>query len=87
MSKKPNNQIRVQFFRNRHGEYSRELNKYLHDGTFRWSVKVEVVDHNKGYSFLDQNNHSMSFASLWAANKYAVEVIAEIMVFLDGEQQ
>jgi hypothetical protein len=82
MSKKPNHQIRVQFYRNRHGEYSRELNKYLHDGTFRWSVKIEIVDHQMGYIFLDQNNHSISFANLKECKAYADEVIKEVESFL-----
>ena len=85
MSKKPNHQIRLQFYRNRHGEYSRELNKYLHDGTFRWSVKVEVVDHSLGYNFLDQNNHSISFANLKECKAYADEVIKEVKDFLEGK--
>lgn len=84
MSKKPNRQIKTHFFRNRHGEYCRNTNTYLYDGTFRWSVRVEIVDHDKGYIFLDQNNHSMSFPNLGEAKEYAAGVVVEVTAFLNG---
>lgn len=85
MSKKPNRQVRTQFYRTRQGEWNQELKKYTHDGTFRWSVKVDIVDHGKGYSFLDQSNHSLTFPSLEEAKAYADGVVAEVIDFLDKE--
>ena len=84
MSKKPNRQVRAQFYRTRQGEWNQELKKYTHDGTFRWSVKVDIVDHDKGYSFLDQSNHSLTFPSLGEAKAYADGVVAEVMAFLES---
>ena len=85
MSKKPNQQIRIQFYRNRHGEYDRTQHKYLYEGTYRWSVKIEVIEHSLGYSFLDQNNHTLSFASLRECKAYADEVVKEVKEFLEGK--
>lgn len=86
MSKKPNRQIKFQFFRIRNGNWSKDAGKWLHDGTYCWSVKVDIADHNRGYSFLDSNSHHVTFASLEKAREYAYSVVTEVIDFLDKEE-
>lgn len=75
MSKKPNRQIKVQFFRSK--SYPEEV--------FKWAVRIDIADHTKGYTFLDQSNHSNKFPSLKKAKEYADGVVKEVIDFLDIE--
>lgn len=75
MSKKPSRQVKLQFFRSK--SYPEEV--------FKWAVRVEVVDHDKRYSFLE-NNLSQKFLTLRSAEKYGQDVIQEVLGFLDKEE-
>lgn len=74
MSRKPDRQVKVQFFRSK--SYPEEV--------FKWAVRIEIVDHTKGYSFLE-NNLSQKFLTLQDAEKYGQDVIQEVLGFLDKE--
>lgn len=76
MSRKPNRQVKLQFFRCLSVGYS--------ENGFKWGVRVEVVDHDKRYSFLE-NNLSQKFLTLQDAEKYGQDVIQEVLGFLDKE--
>lgn len=74
MSRKPNRQVKVQFFRS----------KIYPEEVFKWAVRIEVVDHAKQYSFLE-NNLSQKFLTLRSAEKYGQGVIQEVLGFLDKD--
>lgn len=75
MSRKPNRQVKLQFFRSK--SYPEEV--------FKWSVRIEIFDHTKGYSFLE-SNLSPKFLTLRSAEKYGQDMIQEVLGFLDKEE-
>ena len=75
MSRKPNRQVKLQFFRSK--AYPEEV--------FKWAVRIDIADHTKGYNFLDQSSHSNKFPSLKKAKEYADGVVKEVIDFLDIE--
>lgn len=85
MSKKPNRQVKLQFFRTRYGNWCKETGKYIPYETPQWAVRIDIADHAKGYTFLDQSNHSIKFPSIEKAKEYADSVIQEVLGFLDKE--
>lgn len=84
MSKKPNRQVKTEFFRKRDGDWDKELKKYVYSGDYTWHVKVHIVDHDKHYSFTDQN-FSLEFSKLEEAKNYADSAVKEVLEFLDKE--
>lgn len=86
MSKKPNRQVKTEFFRKRDENWDKELKKYVYDGDYIWQVKVHIVDHDKHYSFTDQN-FSLEFSKLERAKNYADSFTKEVIEFLDKESQ
>ena len=84
MSKKPNRQVKTEFFRKRDGDWDKELKKYVYSGDYTWHVKVHIVDHDKHYSFTDQN-FSLEFSKLEEAKSYADSLTKEVLGFLDKE--
>ena len=85
MSKKPNRQIKLQFFRSGQGDWDKTTGTYLPEGAVKWSVRIDIADHAKHYTFLDQSNYSIKFSSLEKAKQYADGVVKEVVDFLDKE--
>lgn len=85
MSKKPNRQVKLQFFRSGQGDWDKATGTYLPEGAVKWSVRIDIADHTKHYTFLDQSNYSIKFPSLKKAKEYADSVIQEVLGFLDKE--
>jgi hypothetical protein len=85
MGKKPNRQIKVQFYRSAKMGFSKGTHTYTADGNYVWGVKIDIADHTKGYTFLDQNGFSIKFESLEKAKEYADGVVKEVIDFLDIE--
>lgn len=84
MSRKPNRQVKLQFFRSGQGDWDKTTGRYV--TTYKWSVRIDIADHGKGYTFLDQNNYSLKFPNLDEAEKYADSVVREVTEFLDKEE-
>lgn len=87
MSKKPSRQVKLQFFRSGQGDRDKVTGPYLSESVVKWSVRIDIADHAKGYTFLDQSNHSIKFPSIKEAKEYADKVVKEVVQFLDKENE